>query len=310
MTGYQNDGCLTAGRLDPLEADRLRHQVADLEHSTFRSMIDTALQARRFVNISLGLALAASSAIVVARGMTPWPEAVLRIAAVFSLAAAVLIGGSALLTRRRRLLFEALDAALLRLLACEPSTPALRAFGRLRPPQSGGKESANPSSSHDQSRQSWEEGNVNRGGGWLLEGLEGVAQTSSLYQRGALEHEYQLRRVTAGVEGLIELVPEQLRRTSVPELDEALVGVRQNLISLDNTARHLSEMADAFQTLDPSALQDSVQQAVSATLLGPPEIDFDGWEILEVLGPDCRAPVGRDHFGGFAPPGMDHPCAS
>ncbi len=24
----------------------------------------------------------------------------------------------------------------------------------------------------------------------------------------------------------------------------------------------------------------------------------------------CRAPVGRDHFGGFAPPGMDHPCAS
>ena len=24
----------------------------------------------------------------------------------------------------------------------------------------------------------------------------------------------------------------------------------------------------------------------------------------------CRAPVGRDHFGGVAPPGMDHPCAS
>lgn len=309
VIGHQSDERLKDGRLGPLEADHLRHEIAELENSTFETMIDTALKVRRFTIFSLVLAVGAGIAIMGARYLTPRFEAMSRIAALVSLAGAVLMGGSALLMRRRRLLFEALDAALLRLLACEPSTPALRAFGSLRTPPPGDKKPASGLRSYDRSRRPWEgwmlrrgrlsrarshgrsrrpceEEDVNQGEGWLLEGFEGVARTNSLYQRGALKHEYELRRLTAGINGLIELVPEQLRRASVPEFDKALVGVRQNVISLDQTARSLSEVANAFHSFDPSAIQDSVQQALSATLLGPPEVDFDGWEILEVLGPD------------------------
>ena len=285
MTGYQYDERPKDGRLDPREADQLRHKIAELEQLTFESMIDTALKVRRFINFSEGLAFGAGIAIVAARYLAPRFEAMLWIAVVVGLAGAVLMGGSALLIRRRRLLFEALNAALLRLLACEPSTPALRAFGSLRTPP-GDKESASPLCSHDRTRRPSELEDADSEGGWLLESFGGAARTNSLYKRGALKHEYQLRRLTAGIEGLVELVPEQLRRASVPEFDEALVSVRHNVISLDQTARSLSEVVNAFHSFDPSAIQDSVQQAVSATLLGPPEVDFDGWETLEVVGPD------------------------
>ena len=129
------------------------------------------------------------------------------------------------------------------------------------------KESASPLCSHDRTRRPSELEDADSEGGWLLESFGGAARTNSLYKRGALKHEYQLRRLTAGIEGLVELVPEQLRRASVPEFDEALVSVRHNVISLDQTARSLSEVVNAFHSFDPSAIQDSVQQAVSATLL-------------------------------------------
>ncbi|MDQ6946464.1 MAG: hypothetical protein M3256_09360 [Actinomycetota bacterium] len=101
---------------------------------------------------------------------------------------------------------------------------------------------------------------------------------------------YHLRRLTAGIESLVELVPADLRREHVPELNN-LAGFGADVDRLDRQISRLADWSTQLNELSPHAVSETVRDAVKSTLFGPNLPNFDGWECLSLS--DANGSIGH-----------------
>ena len=190
--------------------------------------------------------------------------------------------------QRRTRLYESLDRALLGLLACAipmnegpKSDPEL--FGRLIGAlHDFDGVQLDPTSTHG--------ADLRPNYGWLADAARSLDLELEPFRERTPE--YQIRRLTAGIDRIVAMIPESDRNTSVPELAELGPNFGARVERLDQQIRGLDSLPD--RVIEASG--DAVREALTTTLLGPDPVNFSGWQIVTCHGPNGRIRPDADGF--------------